>query len=320
MLKDNARAEAAPARVRRAEGGLSGFFRELDKPKKLAILFIIPLELFMILLVVFPLFFELYLSFTNWQANFGNWWSAKWIWFGNYGKILTEMRFIMAVVRTLAIVVAALVLEGFIGLGLALLFVDNFPGKKVLTSIILTPMMIIPLVTGFIFYMMFLQSGPINGFIGLIRGGIVTIPWLQQANLAIPAIIAADVYQWTPLMFMIFVAGLVAIPENINSAAFVLGASAWQRFRYISLPMLKPVIVIALIIRGVEAIKIFDVVYLMTRGGPGNQTETISTYLYEVGFQYFRLSYTAAAAFIILIFISLVAMQAVKPLKIVEER
>ncbi|MCL5958647.1 MAG: ABC transporter permease subunit [Chloroflexi bacterium] len=321
VISENLKREFFPRRIKKQEGLFARFLSQFDKPKHLAVLFLLRLGGLLLMVVVFPLLFELYLSFTNWQANImGNWSEGTWIGLANYQTILLEGRFLAAVGRTVLIVVAALILESSIGLGLALLFVDRFAGKRILTSIILVPMMVIPLVIGFTFYMLFVPAGPVNGVLSIILQQNVSIRWLNNPNLAIIPIILADAYQWTPLMFMIFLAGLVAIPREIENAALILGSSAWQLFRYVSLPVLKPLIIVAVSICGVEAMKIFDIVYVMTRGGPGNQTETIATYFYEVGYRSSRFSYIAAGALIVLVFISMAAMQTMKALKVAEER
>jgi multiple sugar transport system permease protein len=303
--------------LRKRKGGLRGFLGGLDQPKRLATLLLLPLALLLLVLVVLPLLFELYLSLTNWQANStGDWMQARWVWLANYQQILVDARFLSAVVRTIVIVATALVLECALGLGLALLFVDKFVGKRTLTSVILVPMMVLPLVIGFTFYMVFLPTGPVNGILSLILQRDISIAWLNNGPLTVIPIILADVYQWTPLTFMIFLGGLLAIPEEVNNAALILGSSNWQLFRTVTLPLLRPWFVVALVIRAVESLKMFDIVWVMTRGGPMNQTETIASYFYQTGYTFSRFSYVAAGAIVVLIFISAVAWQATKVLRV----
>jgi multiple sugar transport system permease protein len=308
-----------PATGRRL-GRVGRALRALDHPTRLKILMIIPLQLVLLVIVLFPFLMNLQLSFTNFQGNSPNeWFREPLIGLVNYAQLLRDPRFLGALGRTLGITAASLALECLLGMGLALLMQDDFRGKRLFTSIFLLPMMVIPIVSGFIFYMIFQQTGPLNtGILPIVLGRNAEIPWLTEPRWGFVAIIAAEVWQWTPLMFLIFSAGLAAIPRNIQDAAYVLGASPWQRLRYITLPYLKPIILIALVIRGVELFKVFDVVWLMTKGGPGSSTETISLFLYDIGFIYSNVAYAAAGAFLVLILVGVAAWYALKPLRIGE--
>ena len=149
-------------------------------------------------------------------------------------------------------------------------------------------------------------------------GQSVTIPWLTRETPAIIAVIVAEVWQWTPLMFLILLSGLVGLPEDQMRAATMLGASFWQKFRYLMLPMLTPIIVIALVIRFMEAVKIFDSIFLMTAGGPARATETLSIYMYKAAFQQVRWSFAAAAAITVLVIMTIIASYALRPLQVSE--
>jgi multiple sugar transport system permease protein len=209
----------------------------------------------------------------------------------------------------------AVPLEFLIGLGLAFLFLEEFRGKRLFHTVMLIPMMIVPAVTGFIFWMLFQSNGPINAMLSLVAGQSVTILWLTRETPAIIAVIVAEVWQWTPLMFLILLSGLVGLPEDQMRAATMLGASFWQKFRYLMLPMLTPIIVIALVIRFMEAVKIFDSIFLMTAGGPARATETLSIYMYKAAFQQVRWSFAAAAAITVLVIMTIIASYALRPLQ-----
>lgn len=265
-----------------------------------------PLIAVLVVLLAFPFLFNLYLSVTNWQPNLGDWWDASWVGLNNYGTVFSDGRLWTAMLRTVIILVACLVLEGGIGLLLALAFMRKFRGRAVLMALFLVPMMVLPIVNGFIFFMLFQSDGPVNSILG------TSTEWLGSSTTGLAAIIAADVYQWTPLMFLILLAGILSVPPNLRSAANVLGASRWQEFRYVILPLIKPVIIVALIIRGIEVFKLFDTVFIMTGGGPGTATETLSVYLYNLGFRDFRLGYAAAVSFVVLVLLAIVGMRAVK--------
>jgi multiple sugar transport system permease protein len=129
-----------------------------------------------------------------------------------------------------------------------------------------------------------------------------------------------DIWEWTPLMFLILLSGLMALPEDQINAAVILGASRWQRFRLVVFPLLKPVIIIAIIIRGMEAVKIFDPIWIMTSGGPGTSTESISVYLYKEGFKFMKWSWVAAGGILVMVVISIISIYALKPLREQEEQ
>jgi multiple sugar transport system permease protein len=202
--------------------------------------------------------------------------------------------------------------EFLLGLALATLFADEFPGKRVFYSILLMPMMVVPAVAGYMFFMLFQSGGPVNDVLSSITGVSITLAWLSDPTLALIAVMVADIWQWTPLMFLILLAGLVGVPEDQIKAATLLGANAWQRFTTIVLPKMKVIIVIALAIRVIENFKIFDTLYIMTGGGPGVATETISVYIYKVTTQDLIWGYVAAIALAILILLSIAAVFGMK--------
>jgi multiple sugar transport system permease protein len=148
------------------------------------------------------------------------------------------------------------------------------------------------------------QFGPVNQFIGWFTQQDVLFTWLNRVDTSIVAIVVADVWQWTPFMFLVLLAGLAALPQDLFEAAAVDGAHAWQVFIRLTLPLIAPVLTVALLVRTLDGIKIFDIIYAMTQGGPGTATQTTSLYLYRTGFEYFRMGYTAAGTYILVIIIS----------------
>ena len=297
--------------------------KQLDKGR-LGFFFTLPAHIALLFIVVFPLLASLYLSFTTWSPMTGRgtlWYQAYqfWAWFSNYWQIITDSAFLLSLVRTVIIVAVVIPVELVIGLGLAFLFLEKFPLKKFFHSVILMPMMIVPAVAGFIFYMLFQSAGPVNAILSKLLFVEITTTWLTGSVTAMICVMLADIWQWTPLMFLILLSGLMALPEDQLNAARILGANWWQRFRMVTLPLLKPVIVIALILRGMEAIKIFDAIWLMTKGGPGTATETISVYLTKE-LRYLHWSWVAAAGVIVVILISIASIHALKPIKEQEEQ
>jgi multiple sugar transport system permease protein len=292
---------------------------------KLGFLLTLPAQVMLLFIVIFPLLASIYLSLTEWSPLSGGgtkWFQAYrfWGWLANYWNILRDHDFLMSIVRTFVIVAVVVPVEFFIGLGLAFLFRDNFAGKKIFHSVILMPMMIVPAVAGFTFYMLFQGQGPVNSALSAVAFRDVSILWLQGQASAMIAIMIADIWQWAPFMFLILLSGLMALPEDQINAALILGASKWQRFRLVLFPLMKPIIVISLIFRGMEAVKIFDAIWLMTTGGPGTVTESISVYMYKHGFRHLKWSWVASGGVIVLILITLISMQALKPIKEQEEK
>jgi multiple sugar transport system permease protein len=197
---------------------------------------------------------------------------------------------------------------------------DKFPGKPVFYSIMLMPMMIVPAIAGYMFFMLFQSAGPLNDFVSTITGLEVNTIWLGDTTNAMIAVMIADIWQWSPLMFLILLAGMVGVPEDQMKAATLLGANAWQRFWRIVIPRMKTVMIIALVIRTVECFKIFDILYVMTRGGPSVATESVSVYILKQTFQNLEWSYVAAVGLFILVVLSLIAALGLNRMQAAQKR
>jgi multiple sugar transport system permease protein len=263
---------------------------------------------------------SIYLSLTDWRPVSGRpWWRAELVGFDNYVSLATNGEFLYSVGFTLFIVVTAVTLEFLIGFGLALLCQGEFRGKRLFVLALLTPMMIMPVVVGNVFRMMFRPGGPIDQAIGLVVGQPVSTQWMSTFPAAIVPILSGEVWHWYPLLFLILYSGLEAVPETQVRAAETLGASPLQIFRRITLPNLLPVILIGLVIRAMGAIKIFDVVFATTRGGPGASTQVISLYLYEQSFEFFNIGFGSAVAWVIFIASVAVFARMLAPLLYEEE-
>ena len=286
-----------------------------DEGARLGFRLTLPAQVLVLFIAVFPLLMQLYISLTDWSPLSGTgWWNAWELWntFANYTDLAADSRFWSALWRTAIVMIVCVPAEFLLGLALATLFMDEFPGKRIFYSILLMPMMVVPAVAGYMFFMLFQSGGPVNDVLARLTGFPITIAWLSDPTLALFAVIVADIWQWTPLMFLILLAGLVGVPEDQIKAATLLGANSWQRFTTIVLPKIKPIIIIALAIRVIENFKIFDTLYIMTGGGPGVATETISVYIYKVTTQDLIWGYVAAIALAILIVLSIVAVFAMK--------
>lgn len=275
----------------------------------------LPTQILLAFIVIFPLLMELYISFSSWTPLDGrNWLFAYRYWAGleNYWELITNLRFWQSVGRTLSMMVVCVPVELLLGLGLALLFAGEFRGKRLFYSIMLMPMMVVPSVAGYMFFMLFQSGGPINDILSVFSAGPVSIAWLSRPNLALAAVMIADIWQWTPLMFLILLAGLLGVPEDQLRMATLLGAGPWWRFRLIVLPRIWRILLIAVAIRTIEIFKVFDTLYIMTAGGPGVSTETISVYIYKVTMEELQWSYVATIALVILIALSALAAPAIK--------
>ena len=277
---------------------------------------VLPAQLTVLAVVLCPTLIVLWLSITDWQPTSGvPWYQAEPIWLWNFYDLYFDDRFINALLRTIFVVAVCVALELVIALGLALLFLEEWPWRKLAVSAVILPMMIVPVDAANAFFMLFNERGPINHLISLVIGRPYEFSWLADPNWALLPIMLAEIWQWTPLMFLLVLTGLMNLPENQIRAAIVLGASPARIFFRVMLPLMTPIIAIALLVRSIETFKIFDPVYILTRGGPGASTETISQFMYNGAFVYFRMGYIAAAGLLVLVVVISICLALSKPLK-----
>ena len=286
-----------------------------DDSAKLGFRLTLPAQVLVLFISVFPLLMQLYISLTDWSPLSGLSWTQAWsMWnnFANYTDLISDSRLWAALGRTALVMAVCVPVEFLLGLGLATLFMDDFPGKRVAYSILIMPMMVVPAVAGYMFFMLFQSGGPVNDILSSLVGHPVAVAWLSDPDLALVAVMVADIWQWTPLMFLILLAGMVGVPEDQIRAATLLGAGPLRRFITIVLPRMKTIIGIALAIRVIECFKVFDTLFIMTGGGPGVATETISVYIYKIATQDLIWGYVAAIALAILIVLSIACVWALK--------
>lgn len=277
---------------------------------------VLPAQLTIMSVVLVPTIILIWLALTDWQPTQNiPWFAGNFNWFWNFYDLWYDERFVNSVLRTLFVVGVCISVELLLALGLALLFLDEWPWRKVAVSIIILPMMIIPVDAANAFFMLFNDHGPINHIVSVVTGKPFEFSWLSHPTWAMVPIMLAEIWQWTPLMFLLVLTGLMNLPENQIRAAIGLGAGPGRIFFKIMLPLLIPVISIAVVIRAIETFKIFDPVYILTRGQPGGATETISMYMYNGAFVYFRMGYIAAAALLVLIVVVAICLVLAKPLK-----
>ncbi|XWN34400.1 MAG: sugar ABC transporter permease [Devosia sp.] len=276
---------------------------------------VLPAQLTVMAVVIVPTLIVIWLALTDWQPTQAvPWWEATPVWYWNFIDLWHDERFVNAVLRTLFVVAVCIGVELTLALGLALLFVEEWWWKRLAVSVVILPMMIIPVDAANAFFMLFNDRGPINHLISMIIGEPFVFSWLSHPTWAMVPIMLCEIWQWTPLMFLMVLTGLMSLPQNQVRAATALGASPARIFAKIMLPLLTPVIGIAVLIRSIETFKIFDPVYILTRGQPGGATETISMYMYNGAFVYFRMGYIAAAALIVLVLVISICLALSRPL------
>ncbi|MGE5602616.1 MAG: carbohydrate ABC transporter permease [Nitrososphaerales archaeon] len=266
-------------------------------------IFLTPAAILILVLSIFPLLFSLALTFVSWDLGRLEG-GIRFIGLQNFGTLFKDTRFWSATRVTVTFVVCAVALQYAIGLGLAILLNQEIRFRRFFRVVFLIPMMLTPAAVGYVGRMLFNEGiGPINNIIHLLGGPMVK--WLTSTKLALPTLILVDTWEWVPFMMIVLLAGLQALPPEVFESARVDGASTWQVFQHITFPMLLPVSVTVIVIRGLEAFKLFDIVMVMTGGGPGTSTETVTMYAYQVSMKNGNLGYGSAIAYALLIMITI---------------
>jgi len=254
--------------------------------RNLRILFPLPAIIFIGLLMVFPILFTLYLSFTNWNLTSGL--EPSVVGFNSYLRVLTEPRFLHALGRTFTFTFFAVLIEVILGVAVAIILNRAFVGKSAAKLLLLLPLVATPVAVGIVFNLFYDPTIGLVNFalqsVGLPQGS-----WVSSEKTVIPALILVDVWQWTPMITLIVLAGLAGLSEDPMEAARVDGASEWQILRYVTIPMVMPVILTSTILRLIDALKTFDIIFAMTGGGPGYASETLNIMGFKYSFEYFRM-------------------------------
>lgn len=269
------------------------------------VIMVLPVVVFFFVMIAFPLLYSITLSFHKWSLISG---APRFIWFDNYLSLIQDDRFLMALWTTLIFTAGVTSIEFLIGLGLALSLRIRGKTAAFLRSILIMPMMLTPVAVGLMWrYLYDNSSGVFVYFLSLL--GVQNMPaWLGDASYALPAVMAVDIWQWTPFIFLILLSGISSLPPTPFEAAKVDGASTIQMFRYITFPLLMPFIIIAVTLRLVTAFKVFDIVYVLTRGGPADKTQTLSMYIYKNGWLFLKMGYASALSYVMLIIIVLISV------------
>ena len=260
-------------------------------------LLVTPALAVLVLMNIFPLLWSFGLSFFKYRANRLQ--EPEFIWFKNYFKVLTDDRVWNRFQTTAMVVSIDVLLQLIVGFLLALMFEKQFPGRRILLMLVLTPMMLSFVAVGAFFRYYY---EPTFGLLSQAIKSITGEPFILLASPAgaIAGIIFADVWMWSPFVMLLVLAGLVSVPKHLYEAAEIDRTSWWRRFWTITFPYIRGLLLLAILFRTIEAFKLFDIVFLITEGGPGTSTETIAVYVYRVAFQYFKTSESAALGYILL--------------------
>lgn len=259
-------------------------------------------SLFLIcLVIVFPLAYSFYLSLQNFDLSVGP--EYEYVGFANYSEaLLRDGRFLGSIWNTSIIIVPSLVLELLLGLGIALLLNRPIRARPILTAVLAIPAMISPVMAAMAWRMMFgVKYGAINNLgrqLGLLD---VYFDWFSTPFLAILAVVLVEIWHNTSFMMLVLLAGLQSIPQELYEAAKADGATPWKSFWFITLPLLKFTMAVAVMIRMIDLTKLFGLIFILTYGGPGGSTETLAFNTYLVGFNDFRMSYASALSYLIIL-------------------
>jgi multiple sugar transport system permease protein len=275
-------------------------------------LLVAPAVCLILALSIFPLLFSLWVSFVNYDFQIPG---HAFVGLKNFEQVVFDPVARWSLVVTAILSGSSVLLEFVLGLGLALALTTTFRGRGLIMSLVIIPLFISPVVVGQCWALMLQRPfGPTNYILSQLLGFDVTISWLTQAPWNFIALIIADVWQWTPFMFVILLAGLSAVPPHVYEAAELDGVGAWQTFWYITVPHIAPMMLLALTFRLLDAVKLFDIIFVLTGGGPGTNTYSASYYLYTIGFTQFHLSNATAGSWIFLVLTVIVVIVLVRRL------
>lgn len=268
-------------------------------------IFLAPALIFLAITALFPLLYSLYLSFFKLKLNLPDQVPA-FVGLENYIRIFTDKMLQVSTLNTLFFAVVSVALELVLGLMVAMVICSDKRWARIVTAIFMIPMIMAPVAVGTLWRMMLdATTGVVNYFLSFF--GIPTIQWLSNPKMAMVSVLLVNVWQLTPWVTVICAAGLKALPSDCIQAALVDGASPGQIFRRIVLPLIKPVLIIVLMIRFIDAFKVFDTVYVMTNGGPGTATEMLPNFIYKQGLKFYDAGYAAALAIVFVLVMTLIS-------------
>jgi multiple sugar transport system permease protein len=274
-------------------------------------LLVVPSIVLVLALTIFPLGFAVWASFVQYDFSIGL--EHPWVGLDNYRANWDDPVFVHSLWVTALLATICVAVELAIGFLLALAMVRPFRGRRALMVLFVIPLFISPVIVGG-FFDLFLRRpfGPMNWLLTQVLGHNVTIDFTNDSPWTYISLILADTWQWTPFMFVILLAGLAAIPDDLYEAADLDGAKPRQSFFFVTMPLLAPIVLIAVTFRLIDAAKLFDIIYSLTRGGPGTETYTSSYYLYQQGFELFHLGQGTAGSLMLMVILTFVAFWLVR--------
>jgi multiple sugar transport system permease protein len=253
------------------------------------------------LVIIFPWLFTVWMSAFDWKIGE----VAHYVGLDNYTALIRNQRFIESIVHTFYFTLLAVVVPLVLGLVAALIFHRQFPFRGLLRGVFTMPMMATPVAVALVWTMMFHpQQGVLNYLLSLF--GLPRSEWVYSQTWVIPSLVLVEIWHWTPLVMLIVLGGLAALPTEPYESARIDGASEWQLFRYITLPLIAPFLVVAAVIRTIDALKAFDTIYVISQGGPGTASETINLYLYLQAFAFYNVG--NASAVVVVFFVMILAL------------
>lgn len=261
--------------------------------------FLLPSIIILLFIGIFPLIYSLYMGFHQYYFTKPSI-PFKLIWFSNYWKLLTDLSFWKSLLISFVYTVAGVSLQLIFGLGLALALINEIKGRTIFRTLILIPMVVSPMIVGMIGKY---ATDDSVGIIGIVLRTLhlPNIVWFANPHLSLFSMIMLDVWQWTPFTFLIILAGLMAVPKDIIESAKIDGAEYFQELRYIILPVIRPIIFLALILRVIDSFKDFDKIWMITRGGPNYTTDVLMVNNFRIAFKDFNTGLASAFSWLVLI-------------------
>ncbi|AEV29248.1 permease component of ABC-type sugar transporter [Sphaerochaeta pleomorpha str. Grapes] len=288
-----------------------GFFE-----KNLKYLFPLPAVLFVVVLMLFPVCYTLFLSFTDWTLTSGK--PLQLVGLESFFSVVKEPRFLDALGRTFYFTFGAVAFETFLGTVLALILNRSFAGKGVVKTILLLPLVATPVAIGIVWNLFYDPTIGILNFV-LSKFGLPQSGWVSETSTVMPSLILVDIWQWTPMIAIIVLAGLAGLSSEPYESAMVDGANSRQVLFRITLPMLMPTILTAVILRAIDALKTYDIIYAMTGGGPGYASENLNILAFKYSFEYFRMGQSAVMLVFLFFIVLLFSLLVMKLRKIFEQ-
>lgn len=271
----------------------------MHRDSRIKLMFLLPAALWVLGFTIFPLIYGLRLSLFN--VKIGG--SDEFVGLGNFIYFFKDRYARNSVIVSLIFVACGVAFQMILGMMVALLFNRKMPGRGVLRTIMTMPLFATPIAVGFLFFTIFYEEG------GLIYGLLnVKIPWLSSPYWALVSIILVDIWQWTPFCFLIFLAALQGISDDFYEAAMLETKNTWKVFRSVTFPILQPTIVLVLLLRITESVKVFDIPFTLTTGGPGVATQVLTMFAYRVGMRFFNFGYSSAISFLVFIAVMAIMM------------